>query len=54
MKTAIIFLLFLSGCGVKSAPMPRRDEAFIKKTEIESKDKKKADKTTIIPSKDIR
>jgi hypothetical protein len=47
----------LISCGVKSAPMPRSSEVFIRKTEVESEQKKKTnkiDKTTIIPKKDVR
>jgi len=40
MKRADIFVLLnifvAAGCGVKGAPMPRRDEVFIEKTLIQS------------------
>jgi len=47
--------LTTAGCGVKGAPMPRRDEVFIEKTMIgqEVEDEAK-DKTTILPKKDPR
>jgi len=61
MKRANLLILLPSlvtmSCGVKGAPMPRRDEVFIEKTLIQTQDaeKKKAeDKTTILPKKDPR
>ena len=61
MKRNLLFLLILvfsvPGCGVKGAPMPRRDEVFIEKTLIKSdseKDEREKDKTTILPKKDVR
>jgi len=69
MNKAYIFIALTvfaaTGCGVKGAPMPRRDEVFIEKTLIKAekakvketdssaKDKNK-DKTTILPKKDPR
>jgi predicted small lipoprotein YifL len=66
MNKAYIFILLsiftATGCGVKGAPMPRRDEVFIEKTLIQSEevkkeeslDEKAKDKTTILPKKDPR
>lgn len=56
--------LIATGCGVKGAPMPRRDEVFIEKTliqsteasdeEVSKKSKSKKEGMTILPKKDPR
>jgi len=60
MKSCTYFLILFgtlttAGCGVKGAPMPRRDEVFIEKTMIRHEaDDEAKDKTTILPKKDPR
>lgn len=52
----IVTVFFMAGCGVKGAPMPRQDEAFIRPSDVRTQqtENKEKDLTELDKKKSIR
>ncbi|MGH1468486.1 MAG: hypothetical protein ACRBBP_06365 [Bdellovibrionales bacterium] len=51
---SLLVCLVASGCGVKGAPMPRKDEAFIRPSEVRKAAPVESKKEDLIKKKEKR